>query len=83
MFIPGKPFHPSLMFAGKARSLPKSEMPDRRSTQVGSGQPERNVESAGRDRHSYSSGPFVSYKEKSFMPLTPYDRTKQYKASRP
>ncbi len=29
MFVPGKPFQPSLMFVGEARSLPKSRAPER------------------------------------------------------
>ncbi len=28
MFVPGKPFHPSLMFVGKASSLPESGVPE-------------------------------------------------------
>jgi hypothetical protein len=34
-FAPGKPFQPSLLFAGKTRSLPLSEEPERRFTWVG------------------------------------------------
>ncbi len=37
MFVPGKPFQPSLMFVGKARSLPKSDAFERCFTLVGSG----------------------------------------------
>ncbi len=35
-FIPGEPFQPSLMFHGKARSLPKRGAPERCFTWVGS-----------------------------------------------
>ncbi len=35
-FAPGKPFQPSLMFVGKARSLPKSRAPERCFTWVDS-----------------------------------------------
>jgi hypothetical protein len=37
MFVPGKPLQPSLMFAGEARSLPKSGAPARFINLVGSG----------------------------------------------
>jgi len=30
VFIPGRPFLPSLIFVGKARSLPKSGVPEKR-----------------------------------------------------
>jgi len=39
VFVPGKPFQPSLMFVGKARRLPQSGAPERRFTQLGSGLP--------------------------------------------
>ncbi len=35
VFVPGKPFKPSLVFVGKARSLPYSRAPKRCFTQVG------------------------------------------------
>jgi len=37
VFVPGKPFQPSLIFAGEARSIPKSGVLERCITQVGSG----------------------------------------------
>ncbi len=37
VFVPGKPFQPYLMFAGKARSLPQSGAPEKSFTWVGSG----------------------------------------------
>ncbi len=37
VFVPGKPFQPSLMFAGKVRNLHKSGTPERCSPHVGSG----------------------------------------------
>ncbi len=38
MFVPGKPFQPSLMFVRQARGIPWSESaPERCFTQVGSG----------------------------------------------
>ncbi len=40
MFVPGKPFQPSLVFVGEARSLPFS------------GAPERYFTSLARDKHS-------------------------------
>ncbi len=36
VFVPGKPFQPSLMFVGKARGLPKSGVPKRCFTFLGS-----------------------------------------------
>jgi hypothetical protein len=36
-FVPGKPFQPCLMFAGKVRSLPHIVTPERCFTRVGSG----------------------------------------------
>ncbi len=38
-FAPGKPFQPSLMFVGEARSLPENGAPERCFTQVGSALP--------------------------------------------
>jgi hypothetical protein len=35
-FVPGRPLQPILMLGGKARSLPKSGVPERYFTQVGS-----------------------------------------------
>jgi len=35
-FVPGKSFQSSLMFVGKARSLPQSGAPERHFTQIGS-----------------------------------------------
>jgi hypothetical protein len=37
MFVPGKPFKPSLMFVGKATGLPESGAPETCFTWVGSG----------------------------------------------
>jgi hypothetical protein len=39
VFVPGKPFQPCLMFVGKVMSLPKSGVPERCFTQVGSALP--------------------------------------------
>ncbi len=36
VFVPGKPFQPSLMFMGEASGLPKSGAPERCFSQVGS-----------------------------------------------
>jgi hypothetical protein len=37
VFVPGKPFQPSLVFVGNARSLTLRGAPERFFTQVGSG----------------------------------------------
>jgi hypothetical protein len=37
VFVPGRPFQPSLMFVGLVKSLPKNRAPERWSTYVGFG----------------------------------------------
>ncbi len=55
MFTPGKFFRSSLMFADKARSLPKSEAPV--------------LERSGRYKHSSLFRTFVNYDRKKFYSL--------------
>ncbi len=43
MFVPGKPFQPSLMFVGKARTLRSSGAPEMCFTRVGSWKDEVNI----------------------------------------
>ncbi len=55
MFVHGKPLRPSLMFVGKARSLPLSRELERSFSQVGSGlthKHETRLERLARDEHS-------------------------------
>ncbi len=55
MFVPGKPFQPSLMFAGKASSLPYIGAPERCFTQVALALPTKHytkLERLARDQDS-------------------------------
>jgi hypothetical protein len=66
-FVHGKPFHPSLMFAGKARAYP-SEAP-RLHSRVGSWASHKHKirpERVGRDKYSSLIQTFVTYKRKMF-----------------
>ncbi len=73
LFVPGKPFQLSVMFAGKAKSLllRYSGGPLKYSNRVGSGLPRKpytglGLKRPGKEKHSSLFGPFVSYEEKSF-----------------
>ncbi len=59
MFVLGKPFKPSLMFMGKARAY-SIGAPERLSSLVGK-----------KAQYSGLLGLFISYKEKSFITLSP------------
>ncbi len=56
MLSPGQPFQPSLLFVGKAVSLPLSGAPKR-------------LERLVKDKHSSLLQNFVNYEEKSFITL--------------
>jgi hypothetical protein len=63
MYFRGKPFHPSLKFVGKTKSLPKMEVFERCSTQAGSCLTlnyKTRFERPARDKHSSLFGLFVA-----------------------
>jgi hypothetical protein len=65
----GKLLQPSLMFAGKARSLPKSRAPERYFTWVGSAlkiKYKARLERLVRDKHTTLLRKFVNYGRKRF-----------------
>ncbi len=69
MFVPFKPFQPSLMFVGKARRLPWSGAPERFLNWVASGLTRNHyttLEQHARDEHSSLSLKFVNYGLKQF-----------------
>ena len=73
MFVPGKPFQPSLMFVVKARSLPLSGTPERHFTWLGSGltHKQSRLEKLDREIHFSLLRKSVSYGQKSFITSTP------------
>ncbi len=69
MFVPGKPFQPSLMFVGEARSLPWSGAPERSFTRVGSGLTRKRktrLEKLAVHKHSSLLRKSVNYGRKIF-----------------
>jgi len=73
MFVPGKPFKPSLMFVGQAGAYP-SEAPFSFFTRVGSGLTHKHLtrlEKLAEDKHSRLLHKFVNYGQKSFITLGP------------
>ncbi len=75
MFAPGKPFQPSLLFVGKARSLPLSGAPERCFTWVGSWLICKHytiLERLSRDEHSILLQKFVTYGYKKFYNIGPW-----------
>ncbi len=77
MFAPGKPFQSSLLFVGKARSLPLNGAPQRCLTCVGIALPAHTVytilESLARDKHSSLLQKFVTCGSKKFDTIGPDD----------
>ena len=74
MFVPGKYCHPSLIFVGKARSLPYSGAPERFFDRVGScfiNSHLTRLERLVMDKHSSLLRKLVNYGEKSFITLAP------------
>ncbi len=68
MFVPSKPFQPSLIFVGKAKSLPWSRAPTRCFNHVGSGlalKYQTKLERNSRDKHSRLLRTFVNYGRKT------------------
>ncbi len=75
MFVPGKPFQPSLVFVGKARSLPKSGALERSFTRVGSGLTHKiqdRLERLARDKHPSLLHQFVCYGRNKCYDTGPY-----------
>ncbi len=69
VFVPGKPFWPSLMFVREARSLPLSVAPERCLTWGGSGLTSKyltRLERLPRDNHSSLLRKSVNYNRKTF-----------------
>ncbi len=63
VFVPGKPFQPSLTFVGKARSLTQSGTTERRFTGVCSGltcKHKTRLQRLARDKHSSLSQTFIN-----------------------
>ncbi len=74
MFVHRKPFQPSLMFVGKARSLPESGVLFGCSTQVGyslTHKHQSRLERLARDKHSSLLRTFVNYGRKKFYNVDP------------
>jgi hypothetical protein len=74
MFVPGKPFHPSVMIVGEARGLPESGASARCFTEVGSGLTNNHytrLERLVRDKHSSLLRKFVNYGQKKFYNIGP------------
>ncbi len=74
MFVLGKPFKPSLIFVGEARSLPLSGAPERYFTQVASGlscKHQTRLERLAMDKHSSLLRKSVNYGRKSFIVQPP------------
>jgi hypothetical protein len=79
MFVPCLLFQPSLMFAGKDRSLPLSGAPEKCFDQEGSGLTHKHQTSIlrlARDKHSSFLQKFVNYRQKSFITFTPEAKKK-------
>jgi len=73
VFVLGKPFEPSLLFASKARSVSKSRAPERCSTCVGLGlklQTAR-LERPAIDKHFSLLRKFVNFGRKKCITLAP------------
>jgi hypothetical protein len=58
-FVPGKPFQPNVMFAGKARSLPKLDYSDTHKHDA-------FLEIFPRDKHCSLFGRYINYGRKKF-----------------
>ncbi len=74
MFVHGKPFQPSLLFVGKAKSLPYGGAPERFFNRVGSCFTKRHyirLERLLMDKHSSLLRTFVNYGRKFFITLEP------------
>ncbi len=72
MFIPGRPFQPSLMLVSKVRSLPYSGASERFFTQVGSGPTHKHLarlERLSSDKRSCFLQTFENYRRKKFYNL--------------
>ncbi len=74
MFVPGRRFQLSLMFEGKARSLPKSGAPERYLNQVRCSLTCKHytgMERLARNKHSSFLQTFVNYTCKKFYNIGP------------
>jgi hypothetical protein len=74
VFVLDKPFHPSLMFVGEARSLPKSGAPERFFTRVGSSLTRKHqtrLERLAKDKHPRLLRKSVNYGRKKFYSTGP------------
>jgi hypothetical protein len=74
VFVLGTLFQSNLIFAGKARSLPLSEAPERYFTQICSGLTYKHytrLEEFARDKHSSLLEKFVNYSCKTLGPVGP------------
>ncbi len=71
MLVLGKLFQSSLMFVGKARSLPLSGEPERYFNQIFSGKYYTRLEKFARDKHFNLVQKFVNYGRKFFIILAP------------
>ncbi len=75
VFVPGKPFRPSLMFMGKARDVLQTAAPERCFALVGSGLPNKHytwLEKLATDNSSSLIRKFVTYGRKKFDNIGPW-----------
>jgi hypothetical protein len=65
VFVPGRPFHPNIIFVGKARSASPTQIGSSlaRKYQAMAKRPER-------DKHSSLFSTFIGYEEKNIVKLT-------------
>ncbi len=72
MFVPGKPFQPSLVFDGKDRSLSYSKVPERFVSWVGLALPTNiRLSRLARHKHSSSLWKSVNYSRDKFYDTGP------------
>ncbi len=74
MFVPGKPFRPSLMFVGKAKAYARVEQLKCTSLVLGPGLSYKHwtrLERLVRDKHSSLLRKFVNYDRKEFYNIGP------------
>jgi hypothetical protein len=53
MFVPSRPYQPSLMFVGKAKNLTQTGAPERYFTQVGAGLTHKHKAGKTRQGHTF------------------------------
>jgi hypothetical protein len=84
VFVPCKPFKPSLMFVGKATGLPESGAPERCFAWVGSGLTNKHytgLERLAKDKRSSLLRKFVNYGCKKFYSTGPGSSLVQFSSA--